>query len=144
MATASPETTTMKAVVRDRFGPPDVLELRELEQPTPMDDGVLVRVRAASLNRADWYELMGRPWFGRPMMGVRRPKSERVGTDFAGTIVAVGRNVTKFQPGDEVFGGGSGSFAEYVRARVSSIASKPAHVSFEEASAVPIAGLTAL
>jgi NADPH:quinone reductase-like Zn-dependent oxidoreductase len=144
MTTPIQETSTMKAVVRNRFGPPDVLDVRELEQPTPLDDGVVVRVRAASLNRADWYEVRGRPWLGRPMMGLRRPKSERVGTDFAGTVVAVGRDVTRFQPGDEVFGGGSGSLAEYVRARVPSIASKPAHVSFEEAAAVPIAGLTAL
>ena len=138
------ETTTMKAAVRERFGSPDVLELRDLERPPLTDDGVLVRVRAASVNRADWYELTGRPWFARPMVGLRRPKSDRVGSDFAGTVVAAGREVTKFQPGDEVFGGRSGACAEYVCARVRAIAAKPAHVSFEEAAAVPIAGLTAL
>src|SRR5947207_3161637 len=95
------ETTTMKAAVRERFGSPDVLELRDLERPPLTDDGVLVRVRAASVNRADWYELTGRPWFARPMVGLRRPKSDRVGSDFAGTVVAAGRE--DFTRGDQCY-----------------------------------------
>jgi NADPH:quinone reductase-like Zn-dependent oxidoreductase len=135
----------MKAIVRDRYGSPDVLELREVEKPKLTDDRVLVRVHAASVNRADWYLLNGKPWFARPMMGgLRKPKSGLVGTDFAGTVEAVGRDVTDFHPGDEVFGGRDGSFAEYVCARTSAIAHKPANVTFEEAAAMPIAGLTAL
>jgi NADPH:quinone reductase-like Zn-dependent oxidoreductase len=109
---------------------------------TVADDGVLVRVRAASVNRADWYTFTGRPYVGRPSMGLRKPKSQLLGTDFAGTVEAVGRDVTEFRPGDEVFGGRSGAFAEYVCARF--VAVKPAHLSFEEAAAVPAAALTAL
>ncbi|MEX2420845.1 MAG: alcohol dehydrogenase catalytic domain-containing protein, partial [Actinomycetota bacterium] len=104
----------MKAAVRDRFGSPDVVELREIEKPTPADDEVLVRVRAASVNPADWYGVTGRPYVGRVAMGLRKPKSERLGVDFAGTVEAVGKDVTQFRPGDEVFGGRDGAFAEYV------------------------------
>ena len=135
----------MKAVVRTRYGSPDVLELRELDTPVPADDEVLVRVRAASVNRADWYSLTGRPWIARPMSGLRRPKSDRLGTDFAGTVEAVGRHVTTFRPGDEVFGGRDGALAEYVCVREErAIAPKPANVTFEQAGAVGVAGLTAL
>ena len=135
----------MKAVVRTRYGSPDVLELRELDTPVPADDEVLVRVRAASVNRADWYSLTGRPWIARPMSGLRRPKSDRLGTDFAGTVEAVGRDVTTFRPGDEVFGGRDGALAEYVCVREErAIAPKPANVTFEQAGAVGVAGLTAL
>ena len=127
----------MKAVVRQRYGGPEVLELRELEQPVPADDEVLVRVRAASVNRADWYSLTGQPYIARPTEGLRAPKSERLGVDFAGTVEAVGKDVTTFKPGDEVFGGKDGAFAEYVCVREErAIVPKPANVTFEQAAAV--------
>ena len=132
--------------MRYRFGAPsEVVEVREVEKPVPTEDEVLVRVHAASLNFGDWYAVVGRPWVGRPSMGLRRPKSERLGTDYAGVVEAVGANVTDFRPGDEVFGGRSGALAEYVAARADrAIVPKPANVSFEEAAAVPVAALTAL
>ena len=133
----------MKAIVRDKYGQPDVLDLQEIEQPELADDGVLVRVRAASLNAVDWYDVTGTPWIARPMTGLRGPKSRLIGVDFAGTVEAVGKDVTDPQPGDDVFGGGSGSLAEYVCARPG-VARKPANVTFEEAAAVPVAALTAL
>jgi NADPH:quinone reductase-like Zn-dependent oxidoreductase len=136
----------VRAAVRDRFGAPsEVVEVREVEKPVPTEDEVLVRVHAASLNFGDWYAVEGRPWVGRPSMGLRTPKSERLGTDYAGVVEAVGANVTDFQPGDEVFGGRSGALAEYVPARADrAIVRKPANVSFEQAAAVPVAALTAL
>jgi NADPH:quinone reductase-like Zn-dependent oxidoreductase len=136
----------MRAAVRDRFGSPsEVVEIRELEKPVPGEGEVLVRVRAASLNFGDWYAVEGRPWVGRPSMGFRTPKSERFGTDYAGVVEVVGANVTGFRPGDEVFGGRSGSLAEYVAARADrSIVHKPANVTFEDAAAVPVAAITAL
>jgi NADPH:quinone reductase-like Zn-dependent oxidoreductase len=133
----------MQAIVRDTYGPPEVLELQEIEQPELTDDGVLVRVRAASLARGDWYALTGL-YAARAELGLRRPKSRLVGCDFAGTVEAVGGGVTGFEPGDEVFGGRSGACAEYVCARARSIALKPAQLTFEEASAVPTSALTAL
>jgi NADPH:quinone reductase-like Zn-dependent oxidoreductase len=146
MATASTrQATTMKAISRDRYGP-DALELREVEQPECADDGVVVRVRAASVNRLDWYDLTGTPWVARPMTGLRGPKSQLMGVDFAGSVEAVGKDVTDLQPGDDVFGGrsgSSGSFAEYVCAQ-KAIAHKPANLTFEQAAAVPLAALTAL
>jgi NADPH:quinone reductase-like Zn-dependent oxidoreductase len=137
---------TMRAAVRDRFGSPaEVVQLREVEKPEPGDGDVLVRVRAASLNRADWYDVTGRPYVARPRTGLRRPKSERLGIDYAGTVVAVGANVTEFRPGDEVFGGRNGAFAEYVCARADrGIALKPANVTFEQAATVAVGGVTAL
>jgi NADPH:quinone reductase-like Zn-dependent oxidoreductase len=136
----------VRAAVRDRFGAPsEVVEVREVEKPVPTEDEVLVRVHAASLNFGDWYAVEGRPWVGRPSMGLRTPKSERLGTDYAGVVEAVGANVTDFQPGDEVFGGRSGALAEYVPARADrAIVRKPANVPFEQAAAVPVAALTAL
>ena len=135
----------MKAALLDRFGSPDNIELREIEEPTPADDEVLVRVRATSVNPADWYSVMGRPYVGRMAMGLRKPKSDRVGVDFAGTVEAVGNDVTELRPGDEVFGGRSGAFAEYVVVREErAVVSKPANVTFEQAAAVPVAALTAL
>jgi NADPH:quinone reductase-like Zn-dependent oxidoreductase len=135
----------MKAAVRDRYGPPDVVELREVDKPVPADEEVLVRVRAASLNLADWYAVTGRPWVGRTQMGLFKPKSNRLGVDYAGTVEAVGREVTEFRPGDEVFGGRDGAYAEYVCARADrSMVRKPANVTFEQAAAVPIAAITAL
>jgi NADPH:quinone reductase-like Zn-dependent oxidoreductase len=143
MAAAAVRADTMKAIVRDRYGSPDVLGLREIEKPELTDEGVLVRVHAVSVNRADWYALGGIV-VGRPETGLRKPKSRLIGTDFAGTVEAVGRGVTDVRPGDEVFGAASGAFAEYVCARARSVALKPAHVTFEEAAAVPVAALTAL
>jgi NADPH:quinone reductase-like Zn-dependent oxidoreductase len=135
----------MKAAILERFGSPDVLELREVEKPTPADDEVLVRVRAASVNPADWYGITGRPWVARPTMGFFKPKETRVGVDFAGTVEAVGKDVTQLRPGDDVFGGRTGAFAEYVCVREErAVVPKPANVTFEEAAAVPVAGLTAL
>jgi NADPH:quinone reductase-like Zn-dependent oxidoreductase len=135
----------MKVAVRDTYGSPDVVELREIEKPVPGDDEVLVRVRAASLNLLDWYEVTGTPYIGRPQMGWRRPKDNRLGVDFAGHVEAVGSNVTRFQSGDEVFGGRNGAFAEYVCVRADrAVVLKPANVTFEQAAAVPVAAITAL
>jgi NADPH:quinone reductase-like Zn-dependent oxidoreductase len=133
----------MKAMVRERYGSEDVLELKDVPRPELVDDGVLVRVRATSLNFGDWYTMEGRPLFARLMMGLRKPKERLFGGDFAGTVEAVGRDVTGFEVGDEVFGGRNGAFAEYVCAR-HGIAQKPAHLSFEEAAAVPVGAMTAL
>jgi len=142
MATTA-ATETMQAILRPRYGSAHVLELGEVGKPVLVDDGVLVRVRAASVNQVDWYGMTGTPWFSRVELGLRKPKSPLLGTDFAGTVEAVGKDVTDFQPGDDVFGGRSGAFAEYVCAR-KGVARKPANVSFEEAAAVPVAALTAL
>ncbi len=141
--TAADQVGTMKAVVHTRYGSPDVLELREVEKPDVADDDVLVRVRAASVNPADWYGITGRPWLARPMMGLRKPKSPDVAADFAGTVEAVGRDVMQVRPGDEVFGR-SGTFAEYVCVPEDRIVQKPAAVTFEQAAAVPLAAVTAL
>lgn len=140
---ATEHTGMMKALVHQAYGSPDVLELREVEKPELADDGVLVRVRAASINPADWYGVAGRPWVARPMMGFRRPKDTNVGADVAGTVEAVGKDVTRFAPGDEVFGR-SGTFAEHVCVPEGRAALKPSSVTFEQAAAVPVAALTAL
>jgi NADPH:quinone reductase-like Zn-dependent oxidoreductase len=135
----------MKAAVREKFGPPDVIELREVEKPIPSDDEVLVRVHAASLNIADWYGLTGTPYAGRTQMGLFKPKEHRLGTDYAGVVEEVGKDVTLFRPGDEVFGARTGAFADYVCAKEDrGIVTKPPNASFEEAAAVPVAALTAL
>lgn len=133
----------MRAVLRKAYGPPEVLELGEVAEPELTDDSVLVRVRASSVNRLDWYFTTGRPWIARAMIGLRRPKSERLGTDFAGTVEAVGRNVSELALGDEVYGGRSGAFSDYVVV-CDGVARKPANLSFEEAAAAPVAGITAL
>jgi NADPH:quinone reductase-like Zn-dependent oxidoreductase len=133
----------MKAIVHDTYGSPDVLELRDVEKPELADDCVLVRVRAAAINPADWYALTGRPYVARVQTGLRKPRERAVGVDFAGIVEAVGRDVTGFKPGDEVFGGRSGALAEYVCVRVA-IAPKPANLTFEQAAAVPVAAITAL
>jgi NADPH:quinone reductase-like Zn-dependent oxidoreductase len=133
----------MRAIVRSRYGSADVLELQEIDKPELTDDGVLVRVRAASINPADWYGMAGRPYVGRPQMGLFKPRQHVLGVDFAGTVEAVGRDPTGFQPGDEVVGGRNGALAEYVSVRVG-VAPKPANLTFEEAAAVPVAALTAL
>jgi len=135
----------MRAIVRSAYGSPDVLELKEIDKSGAKDDEVLVRVHAASVNPADWYSMTGTPYVGRTQMGLRKPKSTRTGVDFAGTVEAVGANVTQFQPGDEVFGGRDGAFAEYVCVREErAVVPKPTNVTFEQAAAVPVAALTAL
>jgi NADPH:quinone reductase-like Zn-dependent oxidoreductase len=134
----------MKAAVRTKSGSPDVLQLKEVEKPTPKDNGVLVKVHASSINKADLY-LLRHP-FVVSLVGGRllKPKREILGTDIAGRVEAVGRDVRQFQPGDEVFGGASGGFAEYVCAREDALVLKPANVTFEEAAAVTVAAITAL
>ena len=135
----------MKAIVYERYGPPDVLELREVDKPVVGDDQVLVRVHATSVNPVDWHIMTGAPYMVRMMAGVLKPKSEFLGVDFAGTVEAVGRDVTKFQPGDEVFGARDGAFADYVCVREDrAVAKKPAGVTFEQAAAVAVAAITAL
>lgn len=133
----------MKAAVRDRFGSPDVIELRDVDMPVASGDELLVRVRAASINPHDWYSVTGRPYVARTDMGLFKPKSDRLGVDFAGAVEAVGEGVTQFRPGDEVFGGRNGALAEYVCVR-NAVALKPANVTFDQAAAVPSAALTAL
>jgi NADPH:quinone reductase-like Zn-dependent oxidoreductase len=133
----------MEAIVHQRYGRPDVLGLREVDVPVPEDDQVLVRVHASSVNPVEWYGVTG-PYFARRGNGLRKPKDTTVGADLAGRVEAVGKDVHEFQPGDEVFGTSGSSWAEYTCARPSRLARKPADLSFEEAAAVPVAGLTAL
>jgi NADPH:quinone reductase-like Zn-dependent oxidoreductase len=133
----------MKAIRYCEYGPPDVLHMEEIEKPVPNDDELLVRVRAASLNFIDAGLVRG-PWVLRFMTGLRKPKFTGFGLDFAGVVQAVGKNVTEFKPGDEVFGGKLGSVAEYICVRKDRVALKPANVTFEQAGAVKHAGLTAL
>jgi NADPH:quinone reductase-like Zn-dependent oxidoreductase len=141
---AEEQKTMMKAVVRDRYGPPELVEIREVPKPQLPDDGILVRVRASSLNKGDWHALTGTPVLARPLLGgILKPKSPVLGSDFAGIVEAVGSEVTDLAPGDEVFGGRSGSLAEYVDSRTG-FGRKPANLTFEEAAAVPVAALTAL
>ena len=133
----------MKAIVYRNYGSPDVLRCEDVAKPTPGQDEVLVRVRAAALNPLDCHLIRG-AYLMRPMTGLRRPRMTRSGADFAGEVEAVGGNVTRFQPGDEVFGAVRGAFAEYVCAPESRLAKKPANLSFDQAAAVPVAGLSAL
>src|SRR5436309_807626 len=142
--TAAP-ASPMKAIVYCDYGITN-LKLQEIEKPIPNDDQILVRVRAASVNPYDWHFVEGTPYVVRAMgVGLRKPKDTRLGVDFAGTVETVGKNVTQFKPGDEVFGGRSGAFAQYVCPRATrAVALKPANVSFEEAASVNIAGITAL
>ncbi len=142
--TSSP-SNPMKAIVYCDYGLTN-LKLENIEKPTPNDDQVLVRVRAASVNPYDWHFIEGTPYIMRMMgVGLRKPKDTRLGVDFAGTVEAVGKNVTQFKPGDEVFGGRGGAFAEYVCPRANrALALKPANLTFEQAASVNIAGITAL
>jgi NADPH:quinone reductase-like Zn-dependent oxidoreductase len=133
----------MKAIVHQQYGRPDVLELRETDRPVPEDDQVLVRVQASSVNPVEWYGVTG-PYFARLGNGLLKPKDTTVGADLAGRVEAVGRDVQELQPGDEVFGTSGSSWAEYTCARPARLARKPANLSYEEAAAVPVAGLTAL
>jgi NADPH:quinone reductase-like Zn-dependent oxidoreductase len=130
----------MKAALALEYGS---LVVRDVEKPEPAEGDVLVRVHATSLNAVDWYGLNGRPYFARPLMGLRKPKSSESGSDFAGVVEAVGAGVDGLAPGDQVYGCQGGAFAEYVVAK-KAVARKPASLSFEEAAAVPLAGFTAL
>ncbi len=135
----------MKASVARCYGSPEVVEFADVAKPTPADDEVLVRIQAASVNPLDWHYMRGSPYVMRLMTGLGAPKDSRMGVDFAGIVEAVGKNVTKFAPGDEVFGGRNGAFAEYVTVRESrAIALKPGNMTYEQAAAVGIAGVTAL
>jgi NADPH:quinone reductase-like Zn-dependent oxidoreductase len=133
----------MKAIVYESYGLPDVLKMVDLEKPDVPEDGVLVRVRASSVNIAQWYAMTGL-FIARILdSGLFKPKDKRMGVDYAGVVEAVGKNVSDFKPGDEVYGGRDGAYAEYVIVR-NAIAPKPANLTFEEAASVPTAGITAL
>ena len=134
----------MKAIVYHRYGSPDVLACEEIERPTPGDDQVLIEVRAASVNPFDWHFMRGTPYFMRLIAGLRKPKIAGLGVDVAGRVEAVGRNVTRFKPGDEVFGTCRGAFAEYACAPEAELAAKPGNLTFEQAAALPVGALTAL
>ena len=134
----------MQAIVQDSYGAASVLRAREIEKPVIGDREVLIRVRAAGVNPADWAIVSGLPYIARPIYGLRKPKNSVRGTDVAGTVEAVGSGVTRFKPGDEVFGWSNGSYAEYTAAAEDSLALKPASLTFEQAAAVPMAGLVAL
>ena len=138
----------MQAIVYHNYGSPDVLKLEEVQKPVPQDDEVLVKVVAASAAAGDWHLLRAKPFLVRFMYGLLKPKYKILGADVAGRVEAVGRNVTQFQPGDEVFGDlsncGFGAFAEYVAAPETALALKPTNLTFEEAAAVPVSAVTAL
>lgn len=134
----------MRAIEYTEYGPPDVLQCTEVARPAPRDAEVLIRIRAASVNPLDWHFMRGTPKVMRIMTGLRKPRLARLGVDVAGQVEAVGKNVTGFQPGDEVFGTCKGAFAEYGCAAERAVVLKPAKVTFEQAAAVPVAALTAL
>ena len=134
----------MKAILRHDYGPPEVLRFEEVAKPAPGDGEVLIRVFAASLNPLDWHFMRGSPSVVRAFSGLRRPKVATLGADVAGRVEAIGRGVTRFRPGDEVYGAGRGTLAEYASVPESKLAPKPSNLSFEQAAAVPVAGCTAL
>jgi NADPH:quinone reductase-like Zn-dependent oxidoreductase len=135
----------MKAIVYHEFGSPAVLRLEEVDKPVPNDNQILIKVRALSVNPFDWHFMEGTPYLGRPLaFGFLKPTVERLGVDYAGTVEAVGKNITEFKPGDEVFGNHFGAFAEYVVASDKGLALKPASLTFEQAASIPVAALTAL
>src|SRR3984893_19392326 len=137
--------TLMKGIVYRCYGSPDVLRYEDIAKPTAADNEVLVKGRAASVTPLDWHQMEGTPYIVRMDAGFGKPENPRLGVDFAGTVEAVGRNVTRFKPGDEVFGGRTGAFAEYVSVLEDrAIVLKPANVTFEQAASVPIAGIAAL
>src|SRR2546429_293056 len=142
--TAAP-TNPMKAIVYCDYGVAN-LKLEDVEKPVPNDDQILVKVHAVSVNPYDWHFIEGTPKFMRAMIGgLRKPKDTRLGVDFAGTVETVGKNVTQYKPGDEVFGGSTGAFAQYLcRRATGSVAPKPAGLTFEQAASINIAGITAL
>lgn len=134
----------MQAIVYTKYGSSDVIQLKEVEQPTPKDNEVLIKVHAASVNPLDWHFMRGKPYVMRLQSGLRSPKNSTSGVDVAGQVEAVGKDVTEFQPGDNVFGVCNGSFAEYVCAFEKSLVKKPNHLTFEQVAAVPVAAFTAL
>jgi NADPH:quinone reductase-like Zn-dependent oxidoreductase len=135
----------MKAIVCTKYGPPDVLQFKNIAKPTPADNEVLIKLYAASVNPVDLHLIRGKPFFLRLMSGgLRAPKRKVPGHDIAGRVETVGSNITQFKPGDEVFGACRGAFAEYVCAKEDNLARKPANSSFEDAAALPVAALTAL
>jgi NADPH:quinone reductase-like Zn-dependent oxidoreductase len=139
------DTPSMKAIVYRCYGGPDVVKFEDIAKPIAADDRVLVKVHAASVNPLDWHYMQGKPYIMRPMSGLGKPESIHMGADFAGTVEAVGKNVTRYKAGDEVFGDRDGAFGEYVSVRENgAMALKPTNMSMEQAAAVPIAGLTAL
>jgi len=147
LETTTGRETTMKAIIQDAYGSADVLELRDIDQPVPKDNEVLVQVHAAGLHRGDWHVMTGLPYLIRlvvPDLGLRKPKVRVRGMDVAGRVEAVGSNVTRFQPGDAVFGWCDGSFAEYAAAPEDNLAPKPANLTFEQAAAVPTSAFAAL
>jgi NADPH:quinone reductase-like Zn-dependent oxidoreductase len=136
----------VKAVVYTEYGPPDVLQFKEVAKPTPTDDEVLIKIHAVSVNRSDWEGLQGKPLYAR-IGGLRKPRRHVLGSDIAGRVETAGKNIERFQPGDEVFGdilARMGGFAEYVCAREKSLALKPASMTFEEVAAIPQAAVIAL
>jgi NADPH:quinone reductase-like Zn-dependent oxidoreductase len=144
---ATAREATMKAIVQDTYGTEDVLEYRDIDKPAPKDDEVLVRVRAAGLDRGVWHVMTGLPYLVRvvvPTMGLGRPKVPVRGMDLAGRVEAVGGRVTRFQPGDAVFGWTDGTYAEYASVPEDQLVPMPANLGFEQAAAVPISGLAAL
>ena len=144
-ARAVDRVNTMKAIVQDRYGSPDVLALKDMDKPVVTDNEVLVRVHAAGVNPADWLTMRGEPFLLRiAEAGLRKPKQPVRGTDVAGSVEAMGKNVKQFQAGDEVFGSCPGAFAEYACGEADKFVPKPADLTFEQAAAVPLAGLTAL
>jgi NADPH:quinone reductase-like Zn-dependent oxidoreductase len=134
----------MQAIVHSRYGPPDALELKDIDKPVITDDAVLVKVRAAAIGKGDWLTVQGLPYVARLRYGLPNPKHNVLGFDVAGRIEAVGPRVTQLQPGDEVFGWCDGSFAEYASVPGGQLAQKPANLTFEQAAAVPISGFAAL
>src|SRR5215211_7089341 len=138
----------MKAIVYTEYGPPEVLQLKEVERPAPGDNAVLVKIYASSANPADWHLMRAEPFLARVENGLLKPKNTKLGADVAGRVEAIGGNVTQFQVGDEVFGAISldelGTFAKYVCAPEELLALKPARMTFEQAAAVPLAAFTAL
>jgi NADPH:quinone reductase-like Zn-dependent oxidoreductase len=144
---AEAEVESMKAIVQDQYGDVDVLDFRDIDRPVPTDGEVLVRVHAAGLHRGDWHIMTGLPYLIRlvvPSLGLRGPRTSVLGMDMAGTVEAIGPNVTRFQPGDNVFGWTNGAFAEYATAPEDQLAAKPATLSFEQAAVVPTSGFAAL
>jgi 2-desacetyl-2-hydroxyethyl bacteriochlorophyllide A dehydrogenase len=145
---AERQGTTMNAVVYTHYGSPDVLQLKEVAKPTPKDDEVLIKIRAASVGAGSWHLLRGKPFLVRLSSGLSRPKHPILGADIAGRVEQVGKNVTQFKIGDEVFGDlskcGFGGFAEYVNAPENALVLKPTNLTFEQAAAVPVAAVTAL
>lgn len=134
----------MRAIVYERYGPPEVLSLKQIETPAPAAGEVLIRVHAASVNPYDWHFLRGAPRFIRLFTGIGKPKSSRLGADCSGVVEEVGASVTRFKPGDAVFGTCKGSFAEFACGKENELALKPNKITFEEAASAPIAGITAL